>query len=87
MNKPLAALAIALVSSCVLAETNAFNASITPAVAIRDRDTPIEGLTLSLWGENPQKSLALGVANGTFVIQILAQLWLHRVQKQAGGGL
>lgn len=25
----------------------------------------IEGLTLSLWGENPQKALALGVVNGS----------------------
>ena len=38
--------------------------SITPAIALHDRNTRIEGLSLSIWGENPQTSLALGFFNG-----------------------
>jgi hypothetical protein len=38
--------------------------SITPAIALHDRNTRIEGLSLSIWGENPQTSLALGLFNG-----------------------
>jgi len=30
-----------------------------------DRTETIEGLTLSIWGENPQTSLAIGIVNGT----------------------
>ena len=39
--------------------------SLTPEIAVFDRDTTINGLTLSLWGENPQRALALGVVNGS----------------------
>ena len=39
--------------------------SLTPNIAIHDRSDDIEGLALSLWGENPQTALALGVVNGS----------------------
>lgn len=39
--------------------------SLTPEVALFDRSERIEGLCLSLWGENPQTALALGVVNGS----------------------
>jgi hypothetical protein len=39
--------------------------SITPQVAIFDRSERIEGLALSIWGENPQTALALGFVNGS----------------------
>jgi len=42
-----------------------FNLSLTPDIAIFDRSQMIEGLCLSVWGENPQTALALGVANGS----------------------
>ena len=45
-------------------ETAGFQASLTPDVAIKSRDTQINGMTLSIWGENPQKSFALGFVNG-----------------------
>jgi len=45
-------------------EVVAFQASLTPNVAIRDRGTMIEGLSINLWGENPQKGLAVGCVNG-----------------------
>lgn len=65
MKKLLVSLATILVSTSVMAETKPFNISITPEIAVFDRSETIEGLTLSLWGENQQTSLALGIANGT----------------------
>ncbi|QHI68107.1 LA_2272 family surface repeat-containing protein [Tichowtungia aerotolerans] len=47
------------------AQTEPFNLSLTPDVAVHDRITEIRGITLSLWGENPQHSFALGLVNGT----------------------
>ena len=38
--------------------------SLTPDIAIYSRTTRIEGLSLNIWGENPQSSLALGFVNG-----------------------
>ena len=65
MKKLLTCLAAALVSASALAGTKPFNLSLVPDVAIYDRTETIEGLTLSIWGENPQTSLALGIVNGT----------------------
>ncbi len=39
--------------------------SLTPEIAIFDRSERIEGLALSIWGENPQSALALGFVNGS----------------------
>jgi len=47
------------------ADTKPFNISIVPDVAIYNRTTTIDGVTLSIWGENPQTSLALGIVNGS----------------------
>jgi len=38
--------------------------SLTPDIAIHSRSTRIEGLSLNIWGENPQTSFALGIVNG-----------------------
>lgn len=65
MKKLLACLAIALVSTGAMAETRPFNLSLTPDIDFYDRSDTIEGLTLSVWGENEQTSLALGIANGS----------------------
>jgi hypothetical protein len=54
-----------VISSSVFAETQAFQASLVPSIALHERTQRIEGVTLSIWGENPQKSLALGFVNGT----------------------
>jgi hypothetical protein len=60
------ALVLALVfSAVVMAQSKPFQASLTPNIAIHDSTTLIEGLTLSVWGENPQRSLAIGIANGS----------------------
>ena len=39
--------------------------SLTPDVALFGRNTRIEGLSLSIWGENPQSALAIGFVNGS----------------------
>lgn len=42
-----------------------FQASLTPDVAIQDRDTRIKGVSLNVWGENPQSALTIGFVNGS----------------------
>ena len=60
----IAAAGLAIVSGAS-AQTKPFNASITPDIAVYDRSETIHGVTLSIWGENQQTSLALGLVNGT----------------------
>lgn len=43
----------------------AFQASLTPDIAIHSRTTQISGLGLNIWGENPQNSLNVGFVNGS----------------------
>ncbi|MGE4489090.1 MAG: hypothetical protein AB7E95_06060 [Kiritimatiellales bacterium] len=54
-----------LIAGGAMAQTKPFNASLTPDYSVYSRDVTIEGLTLSIWGENPQTSLALGIVNGS----------------------
>jgi hypothetical protein len=54
-----------LIAGATMAQTRPFNASLTPDYSVHGRDVRIEGLTLSIWGENPQTSLALGFVNGS----------------------
>lgn len=42
-----------------------FQASLTPDIAIQSKDTTIKGITLNIWGENPQGAFALGFVNGS----------------------
>ena len=65
MKKLLAVLSVAMAATGALAETKPIQLSLTPNIALFDRDETIEGLTLSVWGENPQTSLALGIVNGS----------------------
>ncbi len=65
MKTRLAFLAIVLISTGAMAGAKPFNLSLTPSIAIYDRNENIEGLTISIWGENQQTSLALGIANGS----------------------
>ncbi|MFA6293527.1 MAG: hypothetical protein WC637_17205, partial [Victivallales bacterium] len=57
--------AIAETKQLAMTQTEPFNLSITPDIAIYKRTVTIEGVTLSIWGENPQTSLALGIVNGS----------------------
>jgi hypothetical protein len=60
-----ASLALVAMASTAMAQSKPFQASLTPDIAIHDDMTLIEGLSLSIWGENPQRSLAIGIVNGT----------------------
>ena len=65
MKKLLIALVAALVSTTTFAGTRALNLSLTPDVALAERTDRIEGLTLSIWGENNQEAVSLGFINGS----------------------
>lgn len=54
-----------LLTGVARSQSEAFQASLTPEHAIHDRTTQIEGLTLSIWGENPQSALSIGFVNGS----------------------
>jgi len=46
-------------------EPHFFQASLTPDIAIQSKTTEISGLSLNIWGENPQHGVALGFVNGS----------------------
>ena len=56
---------LAFAASAMSAGAAAFQASLTPDTAIQAKSTEIDGLTLSVWGENPQHALSLGFVNGS----------------------
>ena len=39
--------------------------SLMPDIAVQSRTTTINGLSLNIWGENPQHGLTLGIVNGS----------------------
>jgi hypothetical protein len=64
MKKILFCLAIVFTASTAIAG-KPIQLSLTPDIAIHGRNEIIEGLTLSIWGENRQKALSLGIVNGS----------------------
>lgn len=59
---------VTLVASAVslqAADAPFFQASLSPDVAIYSKTTQINGICLSIWGENPQSAFALGFVNGS----------------------
>jgi hypothetical protein len=56
--------ALALTGSA-LAQKTTFNLSLAPDVALEGSSERIIGLTLSIWGENPQEALSIGFVNGS----------------------
>jgi len=48
----------------VQGETKAFQASLTPDIAIQSRDTQINGVSIGVWNENPGSQWQLGFVNG-----------------------
>lgn len=64
MKKLLAALVGVMGVSGVMA-SEPIQLSLTPDFAIYDRSERIEGFSLSIWGENPQSALAIGLVNGS----------------------
>lgn len=66
MKKLLIITAFAISAAGVRAqESHPFQASLTPDVAIYPKTDEIRGLSLSIWGENPQTGVALGFVNGS----------------------
>jgi len=64
MKKLLAVFVSAMGLSSVMA-SEPIQLSLTPDIALFERSERIEGLALSIWGENPQSALALGFVNGS----------------------
>ena len=60
----LTCLVTVLLSFVATAGDVAFQASLTPEIAIYQKSQFVKGLTLSIWGENPQRSAAFGFVNG-----------------------
>src|SRR5689334_20938814 len=46
-------------------ESHFFQASLTPDIAIQPKTAEIGGISLNIWGENPQHCFALGFVNGS----------------------
>ena len=65
MRKLLMVMAGILAATGVMAGGKPLQVSITPDIALHGRTERIEGLSLSIWGENPQTALALGIVNGS----------------------
>lgn len=64
MKKMITAAVLLMAVTGASAQTKPFNLSLTPDIAVYDKTTEISGITLSIWGENPQRSLAIGLING-----------------------
>jgi len=55
----------AAAASTASGETAFLQLSLTPDIALQSRDTTIRGISLNIWGENPQYSFTLGFINGS----------------------
>jgi hypothetical protein len=66
MKKILIAAALTVSAASLWAdESHGFQASLTPDIAIYPKTAEIHGLSLSVWGENPQQGVAIGFVNGS----------------------
>src|SRR5262245_28856337 len=66
MKRILIALMLVATAAVVQAgEPKFLQLSLTPEIALHSRDTTINGISLSIWGENPQHGVALGFVNGS----------------------
>jgi hypothetical protein len=57
--------AVMAFTGMAMAGSQPIQLSLTPDVALHDKNTHVRGLTLNIWGENPQSALALGLVNGS----------------------
>lgn len=64
MKKSLVIALGAMVALSSIAETESFQASLTPDIALQDRGTTIKGVSIGLWNENPGSQWQIGVVNG-----------------------
>ena len=67
MKKILACLVVAmsLIAGGRAADAS-FQASLVPDLALRDETDTITGLSLNIWGMNPQHAVAIGFINGSY---------------------
>ena len=66
MKKILVIIALVISAAGLKAdESHGFQASLTPDIAIYPKTAEIRGLSLNIWGENPQHGVALGFVNGS----------------------
>lgn len=66
MKKLITVSVFAACIACAKAGDNPFfQASLTPDIAVQPKTTEIDGICLSIWGENPQHAFALGFVNGS----------------------
>jgi hypothetical protein len=66
MKKIIVIAALAISAAGLQAEDAPFfQASLTPDIAIHSKTTEIRGISLDVWGENPQHSFNLGFVNGS----------------------
>jgi hypothetical protein len=66
MNKILVLIVAGWMAAGTLAAASKpIQVSLTPELSLYGPGERIEGLALSLWGENPQTALALGIVNGS----------------------
>jgi hypothetical protein len=65
MKKILIIAALAAGVASIKADESAFQLSLTPDIAIHPKTTEISGVSLDIWGENPQHSFNLGFVNGS----------------------
>ncbi|HKK00959.1 MAG TPA: hypothetical protein VJ955_02225 [Desulfuromonadales bacterium] len=65
VKKVVLTLMCCLFATGAYAATSPFQMSLTPDIAIQPKTTQINGVTLNIWGENPQRAFALGFVNGS----------------------
>ena len=58
-------LILVITANQAIAASSPIQLSLTPDIALHSKSTVIEGLSLSIWGENPQTAFALGLVNGS----------------------
>jgi hypothetical protein len=64
MKKLLIITALAASVASLRADEAGFQLALTPDIAIHPKTTTISGVSLDIWGENPQHSFNLGFVNG-----------------------
>jgi hypothetical protein len=65
MKKLVLVLVGCLMATGAFADTKGFQLSLVPGVAIHSSSTHIKGVSLNIWGENPQTAFTLGLVNGS----------------------
>ena len=75
MKKLLIITALTISVAGLQAEDSAFQASLTPDIAIHPKSDRINGLALSVWGENPQSALSASSRGSFWWITTFGWAW------------